>query len=230
MLVLKKIKLIMLIVLLNFGISRVNAHVNMNDSAENLLGATITTKVDFNNPKTRSAHFYIKLGILGQVYELVPDGDLTKYFNLLKNLVEEKKIRINDEIFMVETKILQDWDERLSPFDVNLPTGNHYPITEINVQDSEFLKLDINPIYTNKKTDKHLMLRVEAGRGKLKLHKCTENDFDSNKEKCKLGGNNSFYFLDKITNSFKVGELMSVLDPIFYFDLSTIPRLEIPRN
>lgn len=230
MLVLKKVKLIMVIVLLNFGISRVNAHINMNDSAENLVGATITTKVDFNNPKTRAAHAYLKLGILGEVYEFVPEADLVNFQNLLEKLVEEKKIKINDEFYLVETNILQEWDESLLPNDVNLPKGNKYPITKIKYYESDYLELDIKPIYTFEKNDKHLMLRVYATRGILKLHHCSKKDSDEIKEWCKKRGSNSVYYMDTNKIPFKVGELMSVLDPIFNFDLSSIPRLDIPKN
>lgn len=211
------------------------ADVTMNDSAENLLGAKITTLIPFNNPMTRPAYAYFQIGMTGtpQVFD-------SKSFHI--DDYSHLKIKEGDILYFVTVEI-KPWikDEHLSTTrfskDVLLPQGNTYTIqnTSSRIYNNGLYMLTTGDLSTpdsgvvKEIAYKSPVLHIFIWKGRVFNHKCTNKDSELVKEKlCK--GRKYVLALDGVNGDLSIEEVVTVLKPIVSIDLDTIPKMIIPGN
>lgn len=223
----KKINAIACIITLTMISFNLFADVTLNDSAENLSGAKLTTLIPFNTPKTRPAYGYFQVGITGSPQYFVPNDDSLPDFTNFSN------VNIGDRVYYVTVDIkywvtVNGASNRVQK-DVLLPKGNTYIIDRSWVGNYYQLKTeDIGSSSFAPNDAGDLSLIVFVQRYIVINHRCTDKDYPELKERCK--GKKFVLTLSEIDEGFSIGEILSVLKPIISFDLNTIPKVVIPPN
>lgn len=224
----KKINVIACIITLTMISFNLFADVTLNDSAENLSGAKLTTLVPFNRPKTRPAYGYFQVGITGSPQYFIPNEDSLPDFTNFSN------VKSGDRVYYVTVDIRYWWtlngaSNRVQK-DVFLPKGNTYIIDRSWVGNYYHLKTeDIGSSnFESPKNAGDLSLNVFVQRYLVINHRCTDKDHIELKKRCK--GKKFVLVLSEINEDFSIGEILSVLKPIISFDLNTIPKVVIPPN
>lgn len=238
----KKVKTIAYIISLSMVSFNLYADVTMNDSAENLLNAKVTTLIDFNNPKTRAAYAYAQIGTIGVPLIFTPDDQGHSATLMAAQLLETKAVE-GDLIYWVEVDVQGYWlrDERYYPpihnrftSDVFLPKNNSYKIERSSV--GSFYHLTTESVYKwidgrdgqGRDIEKSISLHIGIQRNKVIKHHCSSKDSKDVVKACK--GRKNILRMQIFNDDFSIGEVTSVLKPIVSIDLNTIPKVVIPGN
>lgn len=209
------------------------ADVNMNDSADNLEGANVTTLINFNNPKIRPAYGYAQLGTTGVPYVYIPDDGGVKKGEIIDDFLENKAEE-GDILYLAEVD-MRDKNLRRYPSDIFLPLNNTYKtkssISSYHPQVGSYYELATQKIFEWKNKygeENFILLYISIQRFKVVKHRCTSKDSEEIIKRCK--GKKTTLLLVTFLDDFSIGEVTSVLKPIVSIDLNTIPRVVIPGN